>query len=308
MEMWCPDDIGRDSWDWVGPPAWGRACFNSPEWGGGSSPVKTEPPQIVLLLLLLLLWLWLCYGLIVQEPSTICGTGTSFDGAMSVVSTICSTVRRWSLSCGLTSKSRSSRALSVSSSNKSKNTESSLELAVIWLREASYVSGPAPWNEEWCKAAANSMRTVIRSCRSHERSRRSLLRLAADLPESRATKGIVTRQGFDQKRHTQTRGQLWVKRLVVEWLYYSKRIIIVRWADLSDFFVDFRRKNEYFCFTSNDNCHFSSEKTITSQNGLLIFLWTETHSETKSWKSARLLMNKVTTTTANPGNRRRFCV
>ena len=52
MEMWCPDDIGRDSWDWVGPPAWWRACFNSPEWGGGSSPGKTEPPQIVLLLLL----------------------------------------------------------------------------------------------------------------------------------------------------------------------------------------------------------------------------------------------------------------
>ena len=36
MEMWCPDDTGRDSWDWVGPPAWGRACFNSPEWGGGT--------------------------------------------------------------------------------------------------------------------------------------------------------------------------------------------------------------------------------------------------------------------------------
>ena len=52
MEMWCPDDIGRDSWDWVGPTAWRRACFNSPEWGGSSSPVKTEPPQIVLLLLL----------------------------------------------------------------------------------------------------------------------------------------------------------------------------------------------------------------------------------------------------------------
>ena len=68
MEMWCPDDIGRDNWDWVGPPAWVRACFNSPEWGGGSSPVKTEPPQIVLLLLLvvvvcccwLLLLLLLC--------------------------------------------------------------------------------------------------------------------------------------------------------------------------------------------------------------------------------------------------------
>ena len=52
MEMWCPDDRTRDSWDWVGPPAWVRACFNSPEWGGSSSPVKTEPPQIVLLLLL----------------------------------------------------------------------------------------------------------------------------------------------------------------------------------------------------------------------------------------------------------------
>ena len=52
MEMWCPDDIGRDSWDWVGPPAWERACVNSPEWGGGSSLVITEPPQIVLLLLL----------------------------------------------------------------------------------------------------------------------------------------------------------------------------------------------------------------------------------------------------------------
>ena len=39
MEMWCADDIGLDSWDWF------------PEWGGGSSPVKTEPLQIGLLLL-----------------------------------------------------------------------------------------------------------------------------------------------------------------------------------------------------------------------------------------------------------------
>ena len=58
MEMWCRDDRGWCSWDGVGPPAWVRACFNSPESGGGSSPVATEPHQIVLLLLLLLLWLF----------------------------------------------------------------------------------------------------------------------------------------------------------------------------------------------------------------------------------------------------------
>ena len=59
---------------------------------------------------------------------------------------------------------------------------------------------------------------------------------------------------------------------VVEWLYYSKRIIIVRWADLSDlFFVDFRWKNVYFCFTSNENCHFSSEKRLPPQNGVVDF-------------------------------------
>ena len=72
MEMWSPDDIGRDSSDWVGPPAWGRACFNSPEWGGSSSPVKTEPPQIVLLLLLWL-WLWLLWLFLTRaEVSRMC--------------------------------------------------------------------------------------------------------------------------------------------------------------------------------------------------------------------------------------------
>ena len=49
--------------------------------------------------------------------------------------------------------------------------------------------------------------------------------------------------------------------VVVEWLYYSERTIIVRWADLSDFFVDFRKKNVYFCFTSNEKCQFSSDKS-----------------------------------------------
>ena len=47
-----------------------------------------------------------------------------------------------------------------------------------------------------------------------------------------------------------------------------------------------------FCFTSNENCHLSSEKTISTQNGLLIFLGKETHSETQSWKSSRILRVK----------------
>ena len=40
MEMWCPDDTGPDGWDWVGPPAWERACFNSPEWVEAPRPLK----------------------------------------------------------------------------------------------------------------------------------------------------------------------------------------------------------------------------------------------------------------------------
>ena len=64
--------------------------------------------------------------------------------------------------------------------------------------------------------------------------------------------------------------------------------IFIRW---------FSSENVYFCFTSNENCHFSSEKTVTTQNGLLIFLGKETHSETKSLKSSRILTKKLTTTT-----------
>ena len=39
-----------------------------------------------------------------------------------------------------------------------------------------------------------------------------------------------------------------------------------------------------FCFTSNENCHFSLEKTVTPQNGLLTFLGKSTHSGTISWE------------------------
>ena len=79
----------------------------------------------------------------------------------------------------------------MSSSYSSKNPASSLELTVFWLRKASLVSGPAPLHAEWCRAAANSMRTVIRSCRSHERSRRSLLRRAEPTSRSAMSKPTI---------------------------------------------------------------------------------------------------------------------
>ena len=40
-------------------------------------------------------------------------------------------------------------------------------------------------------------------------------------------------------------------------------------------------------------------KTLTPQNGLLILLWKETHSETQSWKSSRISTKEFTTTTVN---------
>ena len=76
-----------------------------------------------------------------------------------------------------------------------------------------------------------------------EWSRRSLLRLAAEVPASRATNAIVTRSGSAHKSSHEKWATCLVETpaaaavvVVVEWLYYSKRIIIVSSADLSDFF------------------------------------------------------------------------
>ena len=54
--------------------------------------------------------------------------------------------------------------------------------------------------------------------------------------------GEGEREGGDGgRREGDTRTNTFII-VVVEWFYYSKRIIIVRWADFSDFFVDFRWK------------------------------------------------------------------
>ena len=64
-----------------------------------------------------------------------------------------------------------------------------------------------------------------------------------------------------------------------------------------------------FCFTSNENCHFSSEKRLHPKTGLLIFLGKEKHIPKQNHGTCRgFLTKKVTTTTVNPGNRRGFCV
>ena len=46
MEMWCLDDIGRDSWDWVEPLAWVRACFNSQSGVEAPRLLKRSLPRL----------------------------------------------------------------------------------------------------------------------------------------------------------------------------------------------------------------------------------------------------------------------
>ena len=90
--------------------------------------------------------------------------------------------------------------------------------------------------------------------------------------------------------------------------YYSERIIIVRWADLSDFFsfifvgkmcvfvsrpmksVTFLRKNDY---TPKRVVDFPRERD-TFRNTIM--------------EIVKDFVEKNTTTTVNPGNRRGFCV
>ena len=59
----------------------------------------------------------------------------------------------------------------------------------------------------------------------------------------------------------------------VEWFFYSRRMVIDKCAYLSDFF--FRRFSSVkcvFCFTSNENCHFSSENRETAKR-VVDFPW-----------------------------------
>ena len=51
-----------------------------------------------------------------------------------------------------------------------------------------------------------------------------------------------------------------VEVVVVEWLIIVKELLLLEGLTLTIFFVNFLRRNVGFCFTSNEHCHFSSEK------------------------------------------------
>ena len=81
--------------------------------------------------------------------------------------------------------------------------------------------------------------------------------------------------------------------IIVEWLCCSKRLIIVGWADLSDFFRWFSSENvSFFVSRPMKIVTFLRKNDYHPKNGLLIFLLKETHSETKSWKSSTILTKK----------------
>ena len=116
--------------------------------------------------------------------STICGTGTSRAGNPGTASTIWSTVRRRSLSCGLTSESRSGRA-PPGSSYRLKSSGWGMGGIPDRGRGVHLAPPHTPAlavfcpREEWCVLSARAIATVIRSCLSHERSRRCRRRCAA---------------------------------------------------------------------------------------------------------------------------------
>ena len=54
--------------------------------------------------------------------------------------------------------------------------------------------------------------------------------------------------GLGSTEITPKKGATQICLNLVEWLYYSQRIIIVRWADLSDFFRPFSFEKRVFLF------------------------------------------------------------
>ena len=121
----------------------------------------------------------------VHQLSPISGTGTSRDGKNDTLLPICSTVCRWTRSCGPTPGGQAATRRQAHLRRQAKSTQclppgewdapergravllvpTPPALAIVCLRGA-----------EWRVNAARAMRTVCCSCVYHERSRRSLRR------------------------------------------------------------------------------------------------------------------------------------
>ena len=113
----------------------------------------------------------------------------SFTGA-DVVKTVGSGVMYWTTGVGAT--------YSLTGAGAASGKVCVLEFDVICARGPWCILGHALW----CRVATNSARTFIRSCRSHERSWRTLLRRAE--PTSRAAI-MGTPLGFGVKSATRRR-------------------------------------------------------------------------------------------------------
>ena len=148
---------------------------------------------------------------------------------MTVLPTICSTVRRWTLSCGLTSQSRSGRVLPSSFSYSEKNSVKpghTLRLAPWSIVRGLCTGGPlSPWGFVQV-APLTSLSAVVSGHRQwHCDSLLLVTPLGTQPPlpspprgaPSVASSHALLPEGVHPLKHHQThvRGQAWVRRLVV---------------------------------------------------------------------------------------------
>ena len=124
-----------------------------------------------------------------------CGKGTSSICTHGKTSTMCSSVCRWTRSCGRPSTRGGGIPLVLETS--------------FWLRRASYAV--PTWNEWWVTVASTAA-TVCCSCRHHERRRRCLRRFAAPVARSASIEtptAEVLSKGYTEKKATLANRDAW---------------------------------------------------------------------------------------------------
>ena len=117
--------------------------------------------------------------------STTCGTGASRICTNGASSAKCSAKCRPTRPCAPDEKCcipGGSRVCPRRAWCSSRTSPSPALVTVLWPRKASFAVGPY----EWCSTVARAIAIDIRSCRHHERSRRSRRRLAAPVQATSA--------------------------------------------------------------------------------------------------------------------------